>query len=105
MSTKPKSYIVFFVEGDTDKVFFEALIRFYRDNSMSVINYCEVINLKGVSRYSNKIIGKLSNEVFPKIKERGIALKAVCCSYDTDVFSYSEKPPGDWKKVKKEVLK
>ena len=29
--------------------------------------------------------------------------KAVCCSYDTDVFEYAERPVVDWNRVETEV--
>ena len=34
-----------------------------------------------------------------------MAVTAVCCSYDTDVFEYAERPVVDWNKVEREVKK
>ena len=98
-----KSHIVIFVEGDTDKVFFEALLNYYRQHSQKPICSCEVQNLKGVSRYTSKVTGKLQNEICPKAKKKGLYVKAVCCSYDTDVFEFTERPVVNWNKVKREV--
>ena len=100
-----KPHVVIFVEGDTDKVFFDHLIQFYRDNSTTEVVSCEVRNLRGVSRYTNKIVGKLQNDICPKALKKGMAVTAVCCSYDTDVFEYAERPVVDWNKVEREVKK
>ena len=54
-----KSHIVIFVEGDTDQIFFEGLLEYYRNHSSTPVHSCEVKNLKGVSRYTSKVIGKL----------------------------------------------
>ena len=100
-----KPHVVIFVEGDTDKVFFDHLIQFYRDNSTTEVVSCEVRNLRGVSRYTNKIVGKLQNDICPKALKKGMAVTAVCCSYDTDVFEYAEHPVVDWNNVRKTVTK
>ena len=94
-----KPHIVIFVEGDTDQIFFEGLLEYYRKHSSTPIHSCEVKNLKGVSRYTSKVIGKLKNEICPKAHKKGMEVKAVCCSYDTDVFEFAERPIVDWKKV------
>lgn len=95
--------IAVFVEGDTDKEFFETLLSYYRKHSTQEINACKVYNLKGFGRYESKIISKVKNEVKPRTEKSGGILHAVCCSYDTDVFEFAEKPPVDWKKVKEQV--
>lgn len=97
--------MVIFVEGDTDKVFFDCLIQFYREHSTTEVVSCEVRNLRGVTRYTNKIVGKLQNDICPKALKKGMAVTAVCCSYDTDVFEYAERPVVDWNKVEREVKK
>lgn len=97
--------MVIFVEGDTDKVFFDRLIQYYREYSTTEVVSCEVRNLRGVSRYTNKIVGKLQNDICPKALKKGMAVTAVCCSYDTDVFEYAERPVVDWNKVEREVKK
>ena len=98
-----KSHIVIFVEGDTDQIFFEGLLEYYRNHSSTPVHSCEVKNLKGVSRYTSKVIGKLKNEICPKARKKGMEVKAVCCSYDTDVFEFAERPIVDWKKVERVV--
>ncbi len=103
MGDKQKAHIVIFAEGDTDKVFFDALLNYYRKNSQKPICSCEVRNLQGVSRYTSKVSGKLTNEICPNARKKGMEVKAVCCSYDTDVFEFSERPVVDWNKVKREV--
>ena len=103
MKDKAKPHIVIFVEGDTDEIFFNSLISFYKANSVTEVASCEVVNLRGVARYSGKVTGKLKNEICPKAEKRSMYVKAVCCSYDTDVFEYAERPVVDWKKVKKVI--
>jgi hypothetical protein len=98
-----KPHIVIFVEGDTDKIFFDALLNFYRSHSATPLHSCEVRNLKGVSRYTSKVTGKLQNEICPNANKKGLEVKAVCCSYDTDVFEFAERPVVDWGKVEREV--
>ena len=92
-----------FVEGDTDKVFFDRLIQFYRLNSTTPVASCEVYNLHGVSRYNGKLTGKLRGSIIPAAARKGMEVQAVCCSYDTDVFEYAERPVVDWKRVEIEV--
>lgn len=103
MAKTLKPHIVLFVEGDTDKVFFEALLVYYRTTSTTPINSCEVCDLQGVSRYSTKVMGKLENEILPNVRKKGFVVKAVCCSYDTDVFEFAERPVVDWNKVKRNI--
>ena len=88
MKDKAKPHIVIFVEGDTDEIFFNSLISFYKANSVTEVASCEVVNLRGVARYSGKVTGKLKNEICPKAEKRSMYVKAVCCSYDTDVFEF-----------------
>lgn len=99
-----KPYIVLFVEGDTDKVFFDALIAYYKKMSWTQITSNQVINLKGVSRYTSKVIGKLENDICPKATSNGCEIKAVFCSYDTDVFESRGLAIVNWAKVKKDIL-
>ena len=98
-----KPHVVIFVEGDTDQIFFDGLLEYYRKQSTTPVHSCEVKNLKGVSRYTSKVTGKLQNEICPKALKKGLEVKAVCCSYDTDVFEFAERPVVDWKKVEREV--
>ena len=79
-ASNQKKHIVLFVEGDTDKVFFEQLLKYYRQQSTLPLNSCEVRNLHGVTRYSNKVIGKLQNEICPAATKKGMVVEAVFCS-------------------------
>lgn len=42
-----KPHVVIFVEGDTDQIFFDGLLDFYRKQSATPVHSCEVRNLKG----------------------------------------------------------
>lgn len=96
-------YIVVFVEGDTDKVFFEALLRYYAQKSKSKLNDWEICSIRGVERYESKVISKLKNGLIPKLAKSNKLVHAVCCSYDTDVFEYAERPVVNWRKIRKSV--
>ncbi len=98
-----KIKIILFVEGDTEIVFFKALLRYYQQNSKQKVAEYEIVNMKSVTRYTSKFVGKLENELIPKAAEKGYEIRAVCCNYDSDVFEYGEHIPVDWKKVAREV--
>lgn len=98
-----KKHIVIFVEGETDEEFFKKLVAFYKETSEREVNPCKIVNLKGIGRFEKRIPARLRNDIKPRIEKEGGVLNAVCCSYDTDVFEFAEKPPVDWKKVKAEV--
>ena len=98
-----KRHVVIFVEGDTDKLFFDRLVQYYRQNSETPVASCEVRNMHGVSRYNGKLTGKLKGQIIPSAARKGMEVQAVCCSYDTDVFEYAERPVVDWKRVAAEV--
>lgn len=51
----PSKQIIILVEGDTDEVFFKALLDYYRSSSQAPLTPCGVINLKGVTRYASKL--------------------------------------------------
>lgn len=89
-----------FVEGDTDKIFYEALIKFYREK-YKISTSIKILNLRGIGKYEGKLIGKLKNEIASKGSSTEI--RVVSC-YDTDVFELGKKPPVNREKVKKEVL-
>ena len=54
-----KVQVVLFVEGDTDEVLFKALIDYYKGISKTELNTCKICNLRGVTRYTSKLIAKL----------------------------------------------
>ena len=95
-----KDYIVLFVEGETEKEFYDALMKFYFQNYTPKINGYRVFNLKGISRFETKVATKLKYDVVPKHEVPNI--KVICC-YDTDVFELAQKPPTNWQIVKKKV--
>lgn len=98
-----RRHVVIFVEGDTDKLFFDRLVQYYRQTSVTPIASCAVRNLHGVSRYNGKLSGKLRGQIIPAAARKGMEVQAVCCSYDTDVFEYAERPVVDWSRVEAEV--
>ena len=100
--TKP-TQVVIFVEGDTDEMLFKALIEHYRTVSMTEIRPCKICNLKGVTRYSSKLVAKLQNEYLPEARKKGYQLQTICCSYDTDVFEVRNPLIVNWDTLRKTV--
>ena len=97
------SHVLIFVEGDTDEVFFKALINYYVSVSSNKLLPYEVCNLKGVTRYSSKLLAKLKNEYLPTAKLGSYKIKTVCCSYDTDVFEVKQPQIVKWDNIGKSV--
>ena len=56
-------HVLIFVEGDTDEVFFKALINYYASVSSSPLLPYDICNLKGVTRYSSKLLAKLKKSL------------------------------------------
>ena len=97
------SHVLIFVEGDTDEVFFKALIDYYASVSSNKLLPYEVCNLKGVTRYSSKLLAKLKKEYLPTAKLGSYKIKTVCCSYDTDVFEVKQPQIVKWDDIGKSV--
>ena len=97
------SHVLIFVEGDTDEVFFKALIDYYASVSSNKLLPYEVCNLKGVTRFSSKLLAKLKNEYLPTAKLGSYKIKTVCCSYDTDVFEVKQPQIVKWDDIGKSV--
>jgi len=95
--------VIIFVEGDTDEVFFKALLEHYKSISQKELVPCDVCNLKGVTRYTSKLLAKLKNEVLPNAKSKNISIQTVCCSYDTDVFEVRNPLMVNWDSIRKSV--
>ena len=95
--------VVLFVEGETDEVFFKALIDYYKTVSTTELHSCRIYNLRGVTRYNSKLLAKLRNEFLPDAKSKGYRIQTVCCSYDTDVFEVRNPLMVDWNALKKAV--
>lgn len=91
------------MEGETDEVFFKALIDYYKTVSTTELCPCRIYNLRGVTRYSSKLLAKLKNEFLPDAKEKDYKIQTVCCSYDTDVFEERNPLLVDWNALKKAV--
>lgn len=94
--------VVVFVEGDTDVVFFNALLQYYRSVSIEPVSPAVVVNLMSVTRYASKMLQKLQNDIIPVAEAKGQIVKTVCCSYDTDVFEQGLQIV-DWVQVEKKV--
>ena len=97
------SHVLIFVEGDTDEVFFKALIDYYASVSSNKLLPYDVCNLRGVTRYSSKLLAKLKNEYLPTAKTGSYKIKTVCCSYDTDVFEVKQPQIVKWNAIGKSV--
>lgn len=97
------SHVLIFVEGDTDEVFFKALIDYYASVSSNKLLPYDVCNLKGVTRYSSKLLAKLKNEYWPTAQLGSYKIKTVCCSYDTDVFEVKQPQIVKWDAIGKSV--
>lgn len=97
------SQVVIFVEGDTDEVLFKALMEYYRTISRTELRPYKICNLRGVTRYSSKLLAKLQNEFLPDARNKGYKIQAICCSYDTDVFEMRNPLMVNWNTLKKAV--
>lgn len=95
--------VVIFVEGDTDEVFFKAMLEYYKSVSRTELVPCDVYNLKGVTRYTSKLLAKLKNDILPDAKSRNINIRTVCCSYDTDVFEVRNPLMVNWDSIRKSI--
>ena len=95
--------IIIFVEGDTDEVFFKALLDYYKSSSQAPLTPCEVINLKGVTRYTSKLLVKLRNEILPEAKRKNTSIQTICCTYDTDVFEVRNPLIVNWDSIRSKI--
>lgn len=95
--------VVIFVEGDTDEVFFKAMLEYYKSISQTELVPCDVYNLKGVTRYTSKLLAKLKNDILPEAKSKNINILTVCCSYDTDVFEVHNPLMVNWDSIRKSI--
>ena len=95
--------IIIFVEGDTDEVFFKALLDYYKSSSQVPLTPCEVINLKGVTRYTSKLLAKLRNEILPEAKRKNTSIQTICCTYDTDAFEVRNPLIVNWDSIRSKI--
>lgn len=98
-----QSRVVIFVEGDTDELLFKALLKYYTSTNSTSLRQCDICNLKGVTRYTSKLLAKLKNEYLPKARNGNYTIHTVCCSYDTDVFEVRNPLMVDWDSISKNV--
>jgi hypothetical protein len=75
MAKSTTNQVVLFVEGETEKEFFEALLKFYRENSSTEIKSCKIINVKGIGRFESKVAPKMKYEIIPKFPEADLCLE------------------------------
>ena len=97
--------VIIFVEGDTDEVFFKQLLSFYSSVSKTPPLPCKICNLRGITRYSSKLLAKLKNDYVPASRQDGISIEAVCCSYDTDVFDAHNPMIVNWDALHRRALR
>ena len=98
-----QAHVVIFVEGDTDELFFKALLEHYRQHSKGTMLPCSVCNLKDVTRYTSKLLAKLKNEYLPDARKKDVYIQTICCSYDTDVLEAKNPLIVDWKSLEKSI--
>lgn len=93
--------IVIFIEGETEKKFYDRIIESLRgkcsENRLPVDKVI-IKNVKGISNYQNKVQRIFLKQIIPE--NRGFDFDVVLC-YDTDVFELNQNPPVNWKKVEK----
>ena len=97
--------VVLFVEGETDKLFYEQLIRELRKtNQENFRQDIEIIirNVKGIGQYKHKVSRVIKSEI--KRNNPHCHCCAILC-HDTDVFEFSSKPPFKWSEVITELKK
>jgi len=97
-------HIIIFVEGETEEELYkDYIIPIVRHNMPNGMLECDVsiINVRGAGGFKNDSIMK-----FKRLKESnfGKDFVVVMC-YDTDIFEFSAKPPINWDKVEKRIIK
>lgn len=96
-----KNGVVIFVEGETEKVFYNEMIEYMiKRNAGKQVKFFKVDNLKGIGRFESKLVGKFKNGFKNRYKDYNFD---VACAYDTDVFEYKSKPPVNWTKKTSEL--
>ncbi|MBO7584211.1 MAG: hypothetical protein J6T09_00910 [Bacteroidales bacterium] len=97
--------VIIFVEGETDEVFFKQLLLYYSGTSKKPLSPYKICNLRGITRYSSKLLAKLKNDFLPASRQNSFTINAVCCSYDTDVFDAGNPMIVNWGNLRRSVLK
>lgn len=89
----PRKVVLIFVEGDTEKEFFEKLTQLWKAaNSTEVV----IKNVKGIGNYQKKPYNIFSNSIESKHDNCNYL---IFFAYDTDAFEFSPKPPVNWNEV------
>lgn len=103
--SKDKFALIIFVEGETEKKFYEELIKFLvkKNENREIFKY-EIVNLRGIGKFESKMIPKFENGISKKAVYKGYKFNVVC-SYDKDVFIYQSNPAVDWDDKKKKFKK
>lgn len=52
-----QSFVVVFVEGETDFQFFTKLLKYYEQNSSSSIRRYKIVQMNGVSHFTSRVKG------------------------------------------------
>ena len=94
------SIIILFVEGDTEKEFYQELINFYRGKITGKVPKIKIYNLKGIGRFESKVASKIKSEILPIYSQDKVS---IFCCYDSDVFELGKKPPTNWDIVEKKL--
>ncbi|MHB1685527.1 MAG: hypothetical protein ACYCYO_22400 [Bacilli bacterium] len=93
---------VIFVEGQTDKVFYDALIPFIIHKNLGKIPKPYIVkNIRGIGNYQRKAVQIFKNQIKPSYNT-GCIFTILCC-YDSDVFDLKQKPPVNWAKLRRDL--
>lgn len=94
--------IIIFVEGDTEKVFYNRLLQYLKEKYTLKRNIkkIKIKNLKGISKGGSKAPAKFRNGIKPKYPNHKFI---IIFAYDTDEFEFKKKPPVNWPKVKRSL--
>lgn len=95
--------IIMYVEGATDKEFYEKLIEHLRNKLPTKrFNNCKVsiVPIGGIGNYSNKLLGKYKREIMEQHKNEE---NIVFLCYDEDVFVHGVHPPINRDKITKKL--
>lgn len=95
-------YIVVFVEGETEKEFYQELLSYYRSKQPQSLKAFKIINIRGITRFENKMGLIVQNDILKKYDAGKVH---IFCCHDTDVFDFARKPPVDWGRVKARMRK
>lgn len=103
MSKRIQKIVIFFVEGQTEVPFYEKMIgQIRKDNGGRLSCKVRVINANGIGNFSGKICRVFEQSIKKQYPDHEYH---VLLCYDTDVFELGKKPPVDWQKVTRLLLR